>query len=83
MRMKEITAYNPAEIEPRWQEKWEDDGLYQADIDHNKEEILCHDDAALSLRRSAYRSLVCHVALGCARTFQAHAGLQCHVPDGL
>jgi leucyl-tRNA synthetase len=25
--------YNPAEIEPRWQKKWDDDGLYHSDID--------------------------------------------------
>jgi leucyl-tRNA synthetase len=28
--------YDPAEIEPRWQRKWESDGLYQSDIDPNK-----------------------------------------------
>jgi leucyl-tRNA synthetase len=39
MRRKDIKAYNPAEIEPRWQQKWEDDGLYHADIDHNKEKF--------------------------------------------
>jgi leucyl-tRNA synthetase len=28
--------YNPQEIEPRWQAKWEADGLYHADIDESK-----------------------------------------------
>ena len=28
--------YNPNEIEPRWQQKWEQDGIYHADIDHNQ-----------------------------------------------
>ena len=28
--------YNPAEIEPRWQKQWEDQGLYHADIDPSK-----------------------------------------------
>ncbi|NPV86921.1 MAG: leucine--tRNA ligase [Anaerolineae bacterium] len=28
-----ITPYNPAEIEPKWQTRWETDGLYHADID--------------------------------------------------
>ncbi|MBM3145612.1 MAG: leucine--tRNA ligase [Chloroflexi bacterium] len=28
--------YNPAEIEPRWQAKWEADGLYHADIDQSR-----------------------------------------------
>ncbi|MFP4395419.1 MAG: leucine--tRNA ligase [Anaerolineales bacterium] len=27
--------YNPREIEPKWQEKWEQDKLYQAVIDHD------------------------------------------------
>ncbi|HUF37602.1 MAG TPA: leucine--tRNA ligase [Anaerolineales bacterium] len=27
------TNYDPSEIEPRWQQKWEADGLYHADID--------------------------------------------------
>ncbi len=25
--------YNPSEIEPRWQKKWEEDGIYHSDID--------------------------------------------------
>lgn len=28
--------YNPAEIEPKWQKKWDEDGLYHADIDPTK-----------------------------------------------
>ncbi len=28
--------YNPAEIEPKWQQKWEADGLYRAVIDESK-----------------------------------------------
>ena len=27
------SGYNPTEIEPRWQKKWEADGLYHSDID--------------------------------------------------
>ncbi len=29
-------AYNPKEIEPKWQQKWEADGLYHSEIDENK-----------------------------------------------
>jgi leucyl-tRNA synthetase len=29
-------AYNPKEIEPKWQEKWEADGLYHSDIDESR-----------------------------------------------
>lgn len=31
--MSDPSIYNPAEIEPKWQAKWEADGLYHADID--------------------------------------------------
>jgi hypothetical protein len=34
--MSKIQNYNPAEIEPRWQTKWEADGLYHSDIDESK-----------------------------------------------
>ncbi len=36
MPEKIIPIYNPAEIEPRWQLKWEQDGLYHANIDRSK-----------------------------------------------
>jgi leucyl-tRNA synthetase len=31
--MPEQPVYNPAEVEPKWQARWEKDGLYHADID--------------------------------------------------
>ena len=31
-----MTNYNPAKIEPKWQQKWEEDGLYHADIDKSR-----------------------------------------------
>ena len=31
-----IPMYKPGEIEPKWQERWERDGLYHADIDRNR-----------------------------------------------
>lgn len=34
--MPEIKKYNPSEIEPKWHEKWETDGLYHSEIDHNR-----------------------------------------------
>jgi leucyl-tRNA synthetase len=33
--MSELPIYNPTNIEPKWQAKWEEDGLYQANIDHS------------------------------------------------
>ncbi len=35
--MKEQPVYIPAEIEPKWQAKWEKDGLYHSDIDPSKQ----------------------------------------------
>jgi leucyl-tRNA synthetase len=35
-RMPEIKNYNPSEIEPKWHEKWETDGLYHSEIDHHR-----------------------------------------------
>lgn len=34
--MTDQLTYNPAEIEPKWQARWEDDGIYYADIDPEK-----------------------------------------------
>lgn len=34
--MTEQNVYNPAEIEPKWQARWESDGLYNSDIDPGK-----------------------------------------------
>lgn len=34
--MKEIPPYTPAEIEPKWQAKWETDGLYHSNVDESK-----------------------------------------------
>ena len=32
-----MKRYQPQEIEPKWQAKWKDDGLYHADIDPSRE----------------------------------------------
>jgi len=34
--MIDTPNYNPTEIEPRWQARWETDGLYQSDIDSSR-----------------------------------------------
>lgn len=34
--MADNTGYNPAAIENKWQNKWEADGLYHSNIDHNR-----------------------------------------------
>jgi len=37
MNTAQIPAYDPSEIEPRWQRRWEEDGLYRSDIDPARE----------------------------------------------
>jgi leucyl-tRNA synthetase len=32
----QVPIYNPAEIESKWQERWEADGLYHSDVDHKR-----------------------------------------------
>ncbi len=34
--MVNIPVYNPGEIEPKWQQRWDQDGLYHSDIDPNQ-----------------------------------------------
>jgi leucyl-tRNA synthetase len=34
--MTDLPLYYPAEIEPKWQKKWDGDGLYHADIDPSR-----------------------------------------------
>ena len=36
LETEHMTHYDHAEIEPKWQRKWEADGLYHADIDPNR-----------------------------------------------
>jgi leucyl-tRNA synthetase len=36
MANAQVPIYNPAEIESKWQERWEADGLYHSDIDHKR-----------------------------------------------
>jgi leucyl-tRNA synthetase len=36
MANAQVPIYNPAEIESKWQERWEADGLYHSDVDHKR-----------------------------------------------
>ena len=36
MKKKEKPAYVPSRLEPKWQKRWEENGLYDATIDHSK-----------------------------------------------
>ncbi|HCU98444.1 MAG TPA: leucine--tRNA ligase [Chloroflexi bacterium] len=37
----ETPKYVPQNIESNWQKRWEDDGIYRAAVDHNKEKFYC------------------------------------------
>jgi leucyl-tRNA synthetase len=41
-------TYNPAIIEPKWQEQWEADQLYRSDCQLGQAQTLCFDHAAVS-----------------------------------
>lgn len=34
--MSDLAIYNPLEIEPKWQERWEIDGIYQSNMDYTR-----------------------------------------------
>ncbi len=50
-------AYKPQEIEPKWQLKWEADGLHKAVIDRNKPRFFALTSSPIQ-RRHPYWSLV-------------------------
>ena len=41
MSTRERRKYDPQEIEPRWQQRWAEDGLYEAVIDEGREKLYC------------------------------------------
>ena len=51
-----IERYIPANIEEKWQKKWEQDGLYQCRYSERQEEILRAHNAAISFGQFAYRT---------------------------
>ena len=38
-----MSHYNPAEIEPKWQQFWDEQQTFRAEIDHQKEKFYCLD----------------------------------------
>ena len=74
--------YIPSEIEPKWRKemgsRWPVPFRYRPE----QAQALCADHAALSHRRPAHRSLVCHDALGCARPFKRMQGYNVLFPMG-
>ena len=81
--MTEQAKYDPQAIEPEVAAALGAGPALPLQSRLEQAEILRADDAALSQRRPAHRSLVRHDALGRARPLHAHEGLQRPVPDGL
>ena len=34
-------TYNPSKSEPYWQKKWDDSGVFESEVDYNKEKFYC------------------------------------------
>ena len=56
-------SYNHSAMEKKWQDKWEADKLYRVGDRREQAQALRPDDAAVSQRRPAHRSLVSDDAL--------------------
>ena len=54
-----VDRYEPTEIEPRWQKRWDEIGLYKTDLDAPQQaQVLRADDVRLPVGRPAHRPLV-------------------------
>ena len=73
-----IPMYKPEEIEPKWQARWEADGIYHAEANTNKPKHYAYH-VCLSLRDLHIGHWYAMTPSG-MRAFQAHAGVQCFLP---
>ena len=78
-----VRPYLPTEIEPRWQRRWEEDGLYVASTDSDAAEVLRAGHVPVHLGRPAHRALVQLRRRRRPRPLQADARLQRPDADGL
>ena len=68
-----IDRYDPADIEPRWQQRWEELGLHRHRPGRRVAPgLLPADDVPLPVGRPAHRPLVHQDADRCARPLPAH-----------
>ena len=77
--------YNPAEIEPKWQARWDaDPALYAAETaEAEKAEVLLPGDAAVPERAAAHGACAELCDWRCAGAVHVDDGAQCAPPDGL
>ncbi len=76
--------YAPGEVEARWQEKWEAEGLYGAGAGARRNEtVRRHAPAAEHLWRADHRPRPPALARGCARPLAPDARVRHPVPAGL
>ena len=79
-----IDRYDPAEIEPRWQQRWDELGMHHTDLDDDvAAEVLPADDVPLPVGRPAHRPLVHQDADRRARPLPAHERPQRLLPHRL
>ena len=53
-----IERYDPSEIEPRWQQRWDELELYHTDLDEPRSQVLPADDVPVPVGRPPHRALV-------------------------
>ena len=75
--------YKPQGVEQRWQQTWEEEGLYGADPDAPRRDVRRHAPAAEHLRLADDRPLPAALARGHARALAPDARLQHALPARL
>ncbi len=72
-----MSDYNPQEIEPKWQAKWNETSLYRQVIDKSKPKHY-----AMTMLPYPSGDLVCHVTQRCPRPLHAYERVQRSLSDG-
>ena len=60
MANQQVPFYNPNEIEGKWQKKWDEDHLYESNIDKSKPKFYALTMLPYPSGDLHNRSLVCH-----------------------
>ncbi len=75
--------YNPQAIETKWQKSWEENHVFESEVNPQKTKILCAGDAAVPIGDAAHGT---HAELhdwGCGGAREEHARVQRAASDGV